>query len=67
MVIFDVTYVGFAVIWGVMFFGERPDALTLTGVGLIVLAGVLSLRLKIWGSGSASNPVAVRHDQRSPS
>jgi drug/metabolite transporter (DMT)-like permease len=42
--IFDFAYVGFAVIWGVVFFAELPDAITLLGVGLIVVAGVLSLR-----------------------
>lgn len=42
--IFDFAYVGFAVIWGALFFAEIPDALTLAGMALIVLAGVLSLR-----------------------
>ncbi len=40
---FDFSYVGFATIWGIMFFGERPDILTLLGIGLIVLAGILAV------------------------
>ncbi len=39
--IFDFAYVGFAVIWGVLFFSEWPDALTMAGMGLIVIAGIL--------------------------
>ncbi|MEO0752941.1 MAG: DMT family transporter [Pseudomonadota bacterium] len=42
--IFDFAYVGFAVIWGALFFSEIPDGITLAGMALIVLAGVLSLR-----------------------
>lgn len=42
--IFDFAYVGFAVIWGVVFFGQTPDTTTLVGILLIVLAGSLSLR-----------------------
>ncbi len=41
---FDFSYVGFAVVWGIVFFGEIPDAGMLVGIGLIVLAGVMSLR-----------------------
>lgn len=41
---FDFSYVGFATIWGVIFFGERPDIWTLTGISIIVLAGVLALK-----------------------
>lgn len=42
--IFDFAYVGFAVIWGALFFAEIPDAMTLAGIALIVVAGILSLR-----------------------
>ena len=41
---FDFAYVGFAVLWGVMFFAEVPDAVSTLGILLIVVAGVLSLR-----------------------
>ena len=42
--VFDFAYVGFAVIWGLIFFAERPDAISVTGMLLIVVSGVLSLR-----------------------
>ena len=42
--IFDFAYVGFAVLWGVFFFAEIPDPVSITGMVLIVIAGVLSLR-----------------------
>ncbi|MEO0372112.1 MAG: DMT family transporter [Pseudomonadota bacterium] len=42
--IFDFAYVGFAVIWGAVLLSELPDAITLGGIALIVLAGILSLR-----------------------
>ena len=41
---FDFAYVGFAVIWGYIFFRETPDILSMTGMALIVLAGTLSVR-----------------------
>ena len=41
---FDFTYVGFATVWGIVFFAERPDAWTLSGIALIVIAGILALR-----------------------
>lgn len=41
---FDFAYVGFALIWGMVFFAERPDALALAGIGLIVIAGILAVR-----------------------
>lgn len=41
---FDFAYVGFAVVWGLVFFAEVPDALSSLGIALIVGAGVLSLR-----------------------
>ncbi len=41
---FDFAYVGFAVIWGVVFFKEAPDLITMLGILLIVGAGVLAVR-----------------------
>ncbi|HUF44804.1 MAG TPA: DMT family transporter [Aestuariivirgaceae bacterium] len=41
---FDFGYVGFAVIWGLMFFGEVPDMLSFAGMVMIVTAGVTSMR-----------------------
>ncbi|WP_244519090.1 DMT family transporter [Paracoccus alcaliphilus] len=41
---FDFAYVGFAVIWGLVFFAEVPDAISSLGMLLIVGAGILSLR-----------------------
>lgn len=41
---FDFAYVGFAVIWGFIFFAEVPDVTSLLGMLLIVGAGILSLR-----------------------
>jgi len=42
--VFDYTYVGFAVLWGLLFFGEVPDVISVIGMAMIVLAGVVSLR-----------------------
>lgn len=41
---FDFAYVGFASIWGLIFFGEFPDAMALVGMIMIVGAGILSVR-----------------------
>jgi drug/metabolite transporter (DMT)-like permease len=41
---FDFAYVGFAVVWGLLFFGEIPDGSAVLGMAMIVLAGILSLR-----------------------
>lgn len=41
---FDFAYVGFAVIWGVIFFADVPDMVSTFGMILIVGAGILSLR-----------------------
>ncbi|WP_192363453.1 DMT family transporter [Mesorhizobium mediterraneum] len=41
---FDFAYVGFAVVWGVVFFAEVPDLTSTLGMTLIVGAGILSLR-----------------------
>ncbi|MEL7256049.1 MAG: DMT family transporter [Pseudomonadota bacterium] len=42
--VFDFAYVGFAVVWGAVLLSEIPDAVTLGGIALIVVAGILSLR-----------------------
>jgi len=41
---FDFAYVGFAVLWGIVFFSEIPDAVSVIGMVLIVVAGIVSLR-----------------------
>ena len=41
---FDFAYVGFASIWGLIFFGEIPDAIAIAGMIMIVGAGVISVR-----------------------
>ena len=41
---FDFSYVGFAVIFGYLFFGDLPDLITLTGMGMIVVSGILAVR-----------------------
>ncbi|WP_282610475.1 DMT family transporter [Pelagibius sp. Alg239-R121] len=41
---FDFAYVGFAVIWGFIFFGEVPDAVTVCGLIIIVISGVIAVR-----------------------
>lgn len=41
---FDFVYVGFAVLWGLVFFSEIPDSTSTLGMLLIVGAGILSLR-----------------------
>jgi len=41
---FDFAYVGFAALWGVLFFAERLDGVTIAGMVLIVAAGVLAVR-----------------------
>ncbi len=42
--IFDFAYVGFAVLWSVLLFTEIPDLISILGMVLIVIAGVMSLR-----------------------
>ena len=41
---FDFAYVGFAVLWGILFFQEIPDLVSVLGIALIVAAGVMSMR-----------------------
>ncbi|MEM7171107.1 MAG: DMT family transporter [Pseudomonadota bacterium] len=41
---FDFAYVGFAVVFGFLFFSEIPDWISLAGTALIVVAGIMTLR-----------------------
>ena len=41
---FDFSYVAFAAVWGLLFFAEVPDAITITGIVLIAAAGMLAVR-----------------------
>ncbi|MEM7209747.1 MAG: DMT family transporter [Pseudomonadota bacterium] len=41
---FDFAYVGFAVIWGILFFSEIPDNTSIAGMVLIVAAGIIAVR-----------------------
>ena len=41
---FDFAYVGFAVIWGLLFFAEIPDAVSVAGMALVIVAGVIAVR-----------------------
>ncbi len=40
---FDFAYVGFAVVWGLLFFSEVPNALALAGMVMIVAAGMVAV------------------------
>ena len=51
---FDYGYLVFAVVWGVLFFSEALDALTLAGILLIVVAGLIVLKLtRLQADGSS--------------
>jgi drug/metabolite transporter (DMT)-like permease len=50
---FDYTYLIFASFWGYVLFGEVPDGGTLTGMGLIAVAGLTVLAVKAEGSRTA--------------
>ncbi len=41
---FDFAYVGFAVLWGLIFFGDIPDLLAVFGMILITAAGIIAVR-----------------------
>ncbi len=41
---FDFSYLAFAGLWGVVFFGELLDGVTIIGISLIIAAGVLAIR-----------------------
>ncbi len=40
----DFAYVGFAVLWGMIFFKEVPDFVTLLGISMVIGAGLLAVR-----------------------
>ena len=41
---FSFSYIPFAIVWGFIFFGEVPDAMTFLGIFLIISAGILAIR-----------------------
>lgn len=41
---FDFAYLAFAVVWGMLFFGEFPDAIAIAGMVLIASAGIITVR-----------------------
>ncbi len=41
--VFDYSYLLFSLLWGHLFFGERPGPVALLGIGLIFAAGLLAL------------------------
>ncbi len=41
---FDFSYLAFAALWGLLFFGEVPDAITAAGIVLIAAAGLIAVR-----------------------
>jgi drug/metabolite transporter (DMT)-like permease len=41
---FDFAYVGMAGLWGILIFAEVPSGATITGIALIVAAGILAVR-----------------------
>ena len=42
--VFDFGYVGFAVLWSMVFFKDYPDIVSVSGMLLIVVAGIISVR-----------------------
>ena len=42
--IFDFGYVGFAVLWSILLFKQTPDNMSVAGIALIVIAGIISIR-----------------------
>lgn len=42
---FDYSYLVFSALWGILFFSEAPDSLTILGIALIVFAGLFSIWL----------------------
>ncbi|RVU39087.1 DMT family transporter [Hwanghaeella grinnelliae] len=52
---FDFAYVAFSTIWGLLWFGEVPGTLSLAGIALIVLAGIVSVRQTPKSKSAASH------------
>lgn len=44
---YDFSYVGFAALWGALFFSELPSLQAAAGMALIVLAGILAVRRRV--------------------
>jgi drug/metabolite transporter (DMT)-like permease len=42
--VFDFAYIGFAAVWGMLFFAETLGGVTIGGILLIIVAGVLAVR-----------------------
>lgn len=45
--IFDFSYLAFAVLWGIVLFGERIDAVSMMGIALIAVAGIIVTRRRV--------------------
>lgn len=43
---FDYSYLAFSVMWGLIFFAEFPDTLTIIGIAMIAIAGIVAVRSK---------------------
>lgn len=43
---FDYAYLPFSVMWGIVFFTEIPDVLSIVGIAMIAIAGILAVRSK---------------------
>lgn len=41
---FDYSYLVFSVMWGIVFFAEVPDTLTIVGIAMIAAAGIFAVR-----------------------
>lgn len=41
---FDFSYLAFAALWGLLFFAEMPDSVSVAGIVLIAMAGILAVR-----------------------
>jgi drug/metabolite transporter (DMT)-like permease len=41
---FDYSYLAFSAVWGMVFFAEIPDALTILGIAMIAMAGIIAVR-----------------------
>lgn len=44
--VFDIGYLGFAVLWGILFFGEVPDIIAVIGLIGLAGAGILAVKSK---------------------
>jgi drug/metabolite transporter (DMT)-like permease len=41
---FDYSYLAFSIMWGIIFFAEVPDLLTVIGIIMIAMAGLIAVR-----------------------